>query len=70
MGFGQSGCRLNQVDLYFSYDFFFKENNMYLPFRMRLDWDENFCVCVLFGFFFSRVFERFECCGYCSCTVQ
>ena len=23
-----------------------------------------------FFFFFSRVFERFECCGYCSCTVQ
>ena len=40
--------------------------------RLRLDWDENFCVCVLFGFFFffSRVFKLFECCGYCSCTVQ
>ena len=45
---------------------------MLSTFRMRLDWDENFCVCVLcfFIFFFSRVFERFECCGYCSCTVQ
>ena len=40
--------------------------------RLRLDWDENFCVCVygFFFFFFSRVFERFEGCGYCSCTVQ
>ena len=29
----QSGCGLGRVDLYFSYEcFFYKENNMYLPF--------------------------------------
>ena len=27
-------------------------------------------VCFVFFFFFSRVFELFECCGYCLCTVQ
>ena len=33
-GLGQSGCGSGQVDPYFSHEFFFfKENNMYLPFR-------------------------------------
>ena len=35
-GSSQSGCGLSQVDLYLSHDFFFfffKENNIYLPFR-------------------------------------
>ena len=27
-------------------------------------------VCFFFFFFFSRVLERFGCCGYCLCTVQ
>ena len=38
---------------------------------LRLDCAENQRVYVFqLFFFFSRVFELFECCSYCSCTVQ
>ena len=37
-------------------------------YRGRLD--RAFASAFSLLFFFSRVFELFECCGYCSCTVQ
>ena len=42
MGSCQSGCGLGQVDPYFSHDFFYKENNMYLPFEKL--WKKNYLM--------------------------
>ena len=37
MGLGQSGCGSGQVDLYFSHEFFYYKENIYLPVRKSCD---------------------------------